>query len=61
MRRMNMAERTVKDTQGREYNVQSDGTLKETSSGGAGIIGALIDSATNVVESLVGAVHPSSK
>ena len=46
-------DRTMKDDQGRTYNVNSDGTLSEKNTSG-GIIGALLDNAAATVGALTG-------
>ena len=51
-----MSKKTITGDDGKKYEVQKDGTLKEKSSSSGGIIGALIDSAENVVKTGVDAV-----
>jgi len=56
-----MSKDIVTSDDGTKFEVKDDGTLKEVTSSGGGIIGALVDAGTNVVTSVVEAVLPSGK
>lgn len=53
-----MARETVTGSNGTEYEVRDDGTLHEIPSSSGGILGALIDSAENLVSTAVDIITP---
>jgi len=56
-----MSKKTVTDDDGKKYEVQSDGTLKEKPSTSGGMIGALWNIVEGPVKAGVDAVTPKSK
>lgn len=56
-----MAEKQVVTTdKGKEYEVTKEGTLKDVPDTSGGIVGALVNAGTGVVENVVNAVLPDS-